>query len=406
MYNSSTGKIALNEPLNTTDVRLALSAATNDVGKLCTHSGINLWAKYKPFPYAKPGFATEAARLAASREQDYGLTIPVFTKDSIHDEFMDGEWTITPLAATDGKRIGDFRGYRRSHDWTIETRDNGLSGVFGVYVGYPAKTVGQGESIYASIDWIDPDGGTTGAQDILYPADFTRAARNIAGCWFGILLRHRTNSTYDRVFIEEDESAGPRDLTAVITSAVPNGDYYVVPILVQSATAFGAWKELSTLSGDIYTVNGAHSQLTKQTNPATYKFDITATKQVTSSGVVITVTMRNTTSAAVTVNQLFAYIMAEGAFDGPYYDELIGKINEYTENSHTVYSNGITADGNILVRYQAGTPTTVASGATVTQTITCPYTQDGAGNPYNLWTSVWIGYRYNNVNYVLYDGIA
>lgn len=37
-------------PLNTRDVGSVLGSASNDVGTLCTHANINMWAKYKPVP--------------------------------------------------------------------------------------------------------------------------------------------------------------------------------------------------------------------------------------------------------------------------------------------------------------------------------------------------------------------
>ena len=37
-------------PLNTRDVGSVLGSASNDVGTLCTHANINMWAKFKPVP--------------------------------------------------------------------------------------------------------------------------------------------------------------------------------------------------------------------------------------------------------------------------------------------------------------------------------------------------------------------
>lgn len=37
-------------PLNTRNVGSVLGSASNDVGTLCTHANINMWAKFKPVP--------------------------------------------------------------------------------------------------------------------------------------------------------------------------------------------------------------------------------------------------------------------------------------------------------------------------------------------------------------------
>ena len=40
----------ISAPLNTRDVGSVLGSASNDVGTLCTHANINMWAKFKPVP--------------------------------------------------------------------------------------------------------------------------------------------------------------------------------------------------------------------------------------------------------------------------------------------------------------------------------------------------------------------
>ena len=42
----SNGKITA--PVSIYDVRRALNASANDVGRLCAHQKINMWARYKP----------------------------------------------------------------------------------------------------------------------------------------------------------------------------------------------------------------------------------------------------------------------------------------------------------------------------------------------------------------------
>jgi hypothetical protein len=82
----SYSKGRITAPVSVHDVQVALGVGSGDVGTLCTHQNINVWARYRPIPCSdaannKPQCITPAQRMS----ERYGILPPIdmFTADDI-----------------------------------------------------------------------------------------------------------------------------------------------------------------------------------------------------------------------------------------------------------------------------------------------------------------------------------
>lgn len=102
--------------ITTSMVASAIGAATNDVGRLCTHPNINKWAKYKPVAIERVS-GSNSGEFAIPR---YGLKVPTFPSLQLaleHYITYDGAvWEyIRPLSKPQyPARLGDFRKYEHN----------------------------------------------------------------------------------------------------------------------------------------------------------------------------------------------------------------------------------------------------------------------------------------------------
>ncbi len=97
-----------NSNITTEMVRNELGAATNSVGKLCTHPNINMWSKRKPVRDSR--LSIPANEVGVGSAQDYGLNIPAYQGD---DSLLTTYKRPTGGSASP-YRLGDFRGYDHS----------------------------------------------------------------------------------------------------------------------------------------------------------------------------------------------------------------------------------------------------------------------------------------------------
>ena len=102
-----------NSNISVAMVKAELGAATNDVGRLCTHPNINKWSKWKPIRKAK------VTGITFSDLQDayFGLTAlthansPMLLKQAIENSGSGLDY-LKPLGGSSSPyRLGDFRNY-------------------------------------------------------------------------------------------------------------------------------------------------------------------------------------------------------------------------------------------------------------------------------------------------------
>ena len=98
-----------NSNISVAMVKAKLSAATNDVGQLCTHENINKWSKWKPVRHNSLVPITQAQ--LESPEVNFGLKPP--TRNTDYTKIVDTKWTYEKPTglSTSPYRLEDFRNY-------------------------------------------------------------------------------------------------------------------------------------------------------------------------------------------------------------------------------------------------------------------------------------------------------
>lgn len=121
--------IPKNQPISISQVASALGAASNDLGTLCTHENINMWAKWKPVSFKSLGELT----LEQQRSVSFGLFVPdsgivnalSVSKAGEIADITTNEWEYS-LKPTGGEnspyRLSDFRGYNHDAQPPIEVQ--------------------------------------------------------------------------------------------------------------------------------------------------------------------------------------------------------------------------------------------------------------------------------------------
>lgn len=123
------------------DVQKALGYFPNTVSGVCTYSGINKWARYKPFRYASVEMES-SLREACLRTANYGLS---WTGGVTEDSFV----YLPPQGGTSSPyRLGDFRGYDHWQEHMIGVRSPEIDVTLNNFDGYtPVSPLGGGNGI-------------------------------------------------------------------------------------------------------------------------------------------------------------------------------------------------------------------------------------------------------------------
>ena len=100
--------------ITTSMVASAIGAATNDVGRLCTHPNVNKWSRWKPISLAKITGITESdlssVNFGFTPKSFYVSEIPS-NKQNETSLFVWGDYEKPTGGATSPYRLGDFRNY-------------------------------------------------------------------------------------------------------------------------------------------------------------------------------------------------------------------------------------------------------------------------------------------------------
>lgn len=101
-----------NSNISVAMVKAELGAATNDVGRLCTHPNINMWSKRKPVRDARVGVIPLEE---VGMSDNCGLTLHPFTGDDtkLTKYNRPGTWVDETGQHSTPFRLHDFRGYQK-----------------------------------------------------------------------------------------------------------------------------------------------------------------------------------------------------------------------------------------------------------------------------------------------------
>jgi hypothetical protein len=96
--------------ITTSMVASAIGAATNDVGRLCTHPNVNKWSKWKPVRFNSVSPITQAQLASVN----FGITPPTPSND--YTTVMDTKWGYSrPTGGLSSPyRLSDFRNYNKT----------------------------------------------------------------------------------------------------------------------------------------------------------------------------------------------------------------------------------------------------------------------------------------------------
>ena len=145
-YNSETGIISA--PVSIDDVKQALGESSNDLASLCTHEGINMWAKYKPVDSDNAFLDINTGW--KGKRNDCNINYPKAT--SIYDikgYYSQADNGFTHRTASAPYRLGDFRGYNhnaRSEYLGIGTTSPSAEDAVSISAAYNLQSVDS--------DWI------------------------------------------------------------------------------------------------------------------------------------------------------------------------------------------------------------------------------------------------------------
>lgn len=149
-------------PVSISEVSSLIGAGTNDLGTLCKHPNVNMWAKYKPISAAVIGELTEAKQ----KELCFGLSAPdgryvsaiSLSNASDIEDAISNVWVYEQPqgGASSPYRLGDFKGYYHDANPPMEAQ-----------VPSSGLTVNKSKKTYVNINIdVDPDRGGVGIYEI------------------------------------------------------------------------------------------------------------------------------------------------------------------------------------------------------------------------------------------------
>lgn len=152
------GKISA--PVSIDDVKSVLGYGSNDLAALCTHEGINMWAKYKPVDSDNAFLDINTGW--KGKRNDCNINYPKAT--SIYDikgYYSQADNGFTHRTASAPYRLGDFRGYNhnaRSEYLEIGTTSPSAEDAVSISAAYNLQSV---DSDWISMKDLLDDGSIT-----------------------------------------------------------------------------------------------------------------------------------------------------------------------------------------------------------------------------------------------------
>lgn len=402
----------MSRPITKADITTVWGSGTSL--KTLLSGTVAKWSKYQGFPanarYTDFYDSANSARLAGAVAANFGLTIPSSANANAFHAALAGAtagsfWTRTRPSgvANDPIRVSDFDGYslpaKQAQEWDLAGGSaTSLNFPFAGNVYFPGgSTIGPGGTIEATMEPVDPDGGSQG---LLYPTDFGLLDR-----YFGLAIISATGSWTADFYVTDSltlrqraAQGGSGAVTLTLARELSNGTYYVYPIIASKPTpsatslmAAGNWTgESSAYIGRAISVDGYRLSFTY--NASTPAFTVSfGTIYADGNTMKVPVTLRNTTGSAVTLSNVFTYIESEGVFDTSAEHAAVEAGTQAWVNSGTRYTGGISYGGHVVAEYKAQSAVTVPAGTTQTVTLTVSDSlADAQGYDYDDHSTVYL----------------
>lgn len=382
---------------------------------------INIFAKYKPFPYNgiwANDSAGKAARLAANQSTNYALTIPTFTG---WNALITGtpnyatKWTYNKPAGTSLQplRALDFDGYLTDcREWSLDgSTDTILNAPFGFSMSVPGKEIGLADVI--NVDIIK--GNPVTNDYLLYLDAFHTNTLPLNQYYFGVLAVVPGSTADSRIYVSDqrwstDPSADALHFDIPVASLTSGTTYTLVPIMCSTKRASLSFVGSIPENGQVVTLSGYNFPGYKVTANSPNLNVSAYFKSQTSTTTTFEVKIRNRTGAAIDLTDIFMF--AEPAYTVDWdatTDQYIAEQTDWTSTSKTdaqfkaniVYNNKVVAhyvDIYSVLAARGGTnPTRIGSGSQydVTLSVTLNAVADGNGHPYNNESNLIGWFRFN-----------
>lgn len=209
--------------ISTTLVANTLGVSTRNVGSLCTSTSINKWSFWKPVSIAKSTGITESDLYSV----DDGFIISSYNVPgaALRALVADTAWTYKRPTGTSSSpyRLGDFRNYDPDQvAWYTLKTVNANSGASGDTIKFQFEN-----TKYSDLNWLVNN----------FSAFSSYASSTQGGVLdIGLLLTSKWDSTiagayYYKISDYLDFNDTEHQLVLTITNDLPEGKYYVVPVL-------------------------------------------------------------------------------------------------------------------------------------------------------------------------------
>lgn len=241
VYNNN----VIKAPVSINDVKQVLNANSYDLGTLCIESSINMWAKFKPIPYALISILPDAIRAS----QNYGIfNIPTWSNINKMANFVFGiaatstnapDVGIQPVYWTYRPPTGGAPEPFRLTDWSD------AAGNYGYYHEAEAPIGGASATSFN----IDSSGHlrisfNNGAQAVetikLDELTYPTTGYDIGNMYFGVIMKKQGTSTVYAVTshkIDDIPVMGAFVDISGLTTAY-NGNWDIVPIASADQISF------------------------------------------------------------------------------------------------------------------------------------------------------------------------
>ena len=320
----------LYKPVGMGDISSAIHNSSLDAGTLCQYTGMNKWAKHKPFRNPSAAFAYDGTqstpelrspnRIAAARDASFGLSIPRYNASDFKT-YYSTQWSFAlPRGASNNPqelyRMLDWDGYLHNCFWQLGTTAAGdtLYTIFDGTLGVPGSTVFSGDTINFGLKCCEES--DFGLPGLLYPYDFYKeqqADNDLSRYYMGVALL--SGSTLWVITGDQMRSHGPNassqyaQLLTTVPGNLSDGNFVAIPML--ASYQYSSW-DSAPGQGYFVSLNGASLSLYKQSSYAA----LTTTIAVTINGTYIDVvyTIQNVSNSDVQISNLYSFLLSAGSW--------------------------------------------------------------------------------------------
>ena len=283
----------------------------------------NRWAKFKPFRnaniYHDRYGDSNSARLAGLKAANFGLGVVDCGRVDYPSKYSN-RWALNkPVVPTYVLRALDFDGYQKNCWWQLGSMAGGrmYATIFNGMLSIPGTMVSDLDTISFDMQCRENDDADAHL-GLLYPYDFAGAGLDISQYYIGLAIIDSGSNIWvisgPKV---SDYYSGVNVYTgirATIINSISNGALIVAPVLLQNHTIPSGQSEpqwTNGYNGTIVNLDGAYLSANKVAQTANLLTNVTFS--LDSSSITLNFSISNQTGSAVTINNLYCYLLSAAA---------------------------------------------------------------------------------------------